>query len=274
MPLLTLTTDIGQQDFLVGAIKGQLLTANPSLSITDITHYLPQENFAHSAYICNNAFKFFPAATFHIILLNVFEIKDAHFILAEYNNQFILCPNNGIITMIVGAIPKKIVTLPILNARTLLEITQILANTITDLCNGKSLQSIGTNGLSIVEKATLKPLISNDWMEGQILFVDNFENVVINITKEEFEHERKGRNFKIVFKRNEVVETISDNYSTVNEGEPLAFFNSAGYLELAINNGNIAGLFGLKSFNEKMYKHGTAVQNKSFYETVRIFFEK
>ena len=44
MPLLTLTTDIGQQDFLVGAIKGQLLTANPTLNIADITHYFDRSH--------------------------------------------------------------------------------------------------------------------------------------------------------------------------------------------------------------------------------------
>jgi S-adenosylmethionine hydrolase len=273
MPLLTLTTDIGQQDFIVGAIKGQLLTAIPNLTIADITHYLPQDNFAHAAYICNNAFKYYPIDTFHLILLDVFDTKVGHFILSKFNNQCIICPDNGILTMIAGTIPEQTVTIPIINARTLTEITQLLTNAISALINGKTMKSIGTQGLSIVEKSMLRPMIGNDWIEGQILFIDNFENAIINITQVEFEQERKGRNFKIIFKRNEVVNTISNNYSTVNEGENLAWFNSAGYLELSINKGNMAGLFGLENFNEKMYKQGMAVQNKWVYQTVRIFFE-
>lgn len=273
MPLLTLTTDIGQQDFIVGAVKGQLLTALPNLTIADITHYLPQDNFAHAAYICNNAFKYFPPDTFHLILLDVFDSKTGHFVLSKYNDQCIICPDNGIISMIAGHIPKQTVTIPVINANTLTEITQLLTNAITNLINGKSMKEIGTQGLSIVEKGTLKPMIGKDWIEGQILFIDNFENAIINITKEEFEKERQGRNFKIIFKRNEVVNTISNNYSNVNEGESLAWFNSAGYLELSINKGNVAGLFGLENFNEKMHKQGIAVQNKWVYQTVRIFFE-
>lgn len=273
MPLLTLTTDIGQQDYLVGAVKGQLISKNQSLNMIDITHYLPQENFPHAAYICSNAFKHFPAATFHLVLLNVFETKGGHFIIAEHNDQYIICPDNGILTMIAGSIPKKVVTLPIINASTLLEITAIIANAIHEIVNGKTIDSIGTNAFNIVEKIMLKPMIGNDWIEGQILFVDNFENVVINITKAEFEHERKGRNFKIIFKRNEVIDNISNNYASVNEGENLAHFNSAGYLELAMNKGNMAGLFGLKSFNEKMYQQGATVQNNWFYQTIRVFFE-
>jgi len=58
----------------------------------------------------------------------------------------------------------------------------------------------------------------------------------------------------------------------VGEGELLAWFNSAGFLELAMNKGNMAGMFGLQGFSEKMSK-GTALQNKWFYQTVKIFFE-
>jgi len=273
MPLLTLTSDIGQQDYIVGAIKGQLVSTNQALNIVDVTHYLPQENFPHAAYICSNAFKHFPKGTFHVVLVNVFETKGGHFILAEHNNQYIICPDNGILTMITGSIPKKLVTLPVINATTFLEITQTIANAVAAIINGKTINDIGTNGLSIVEKLMLKPMIGNDWIEGQILFIDNFENVVINITKAEFEQERKGRKFKIVFKRNEVIESLSNNYSSVDEGQNLAHFNSAGYLELSMNKGNMAGLFGLKNYNEKMQQQGNAVQNNWFYQTVRVFFE-
>ncbi|HPH23828.1 MAG TPA: SAM-dependent chlorinase/fluorinase [Chitinophagaceae bacterium] len=273
MPLLTLTTDIGQQDYIVGAIKGQLLSAIPNLTIADITHYLPQDNFEHAAYICGNAFKYYPNDTFHLVLINAFDSKTGHFVLSKVNNQCIICPDNGILSIIAGTVPEQTVTIPIINARTLIEITQILTNAIAELINGKAMKSIGTQGLAIVEKARLRPMIGNDWIEGQILFIDNFENAIINITEAEFEEERKGRNFKIIFKRNEVVNTISTNYSKANEGEYLAWFNSAGYLELSINKGNIASLFGLENFNEKMHKHGRSVQNKWVYQTVRIFFE-
>ena len=82
--------------------------------------------------------------------------------------------------------------------------------------------------MQIVEKLRLKYVTSPTTMEGQILYIDNFENVIVNITKEDFERERKGRNFKIVFKRDEVIDTISDTYACVPQGEKVAFFNSSG----------------------------------------------
>jgi S-adenosylmethionine hydrolase len=65
-----------------------------------------------------------------------------------------------------------------------------------------------------------------------------------------------------------VINTISETYANVKEGEKLALFNSAGYLEIAINKGNAAGLFGLQGFNEKSQNQ----QTRLFYQTVRIQF--
>ena len=65
MPVLTLTSDIGQQDFLVGAVKGQLLQVNPNFSIVDISHNLSPFNYPQAAYVCRSAIKNFPAGTFH-----------------------------------------------------------------------------------------------------------------------------------------------------------------------------------------------------------------
>ena len=77
--------------------------------------------------------------------------------------------------------------------------------------------------------------------------------MVVNITREEFEEQRKGRSFKIVFKRDEVIEKISETYADVQEGEKLALFNSAGYLEIAINKGNAAGLLACRAIPKNQF---------------------
>ncbi len=273
MPILTLTTDIGQQDYLVGAIKGQFLQADATTNINDITHYLSPYNYLQAAYTCKNSFRHYPVNTFHLVIINLFEDAANGMLLAKHNNQFIACPNNGILTMITNERPREIVTLPPTanNSKGLLAYTQTVATAYGAILKGENLNNIAAPVVNLVEKYPLRSMLGENWMEGQIIFIDNFENVVVNITKEEFEEQRKGRSFKILFSR-EVITELSDNYSTVSEGELLAWFNSAGYLELAMNRGNMAGLFGLQGFSEKTNK-GTALQNKWFYQTVKIFFE-
>lgn len=274
MPLLTLTTDIGTNDYLPGAIKGQLLTANPALNIVDITHGLSPFNYPQAAYICNNAFKHFPEGTFHIVLINLFENLSRHALIALHNSQYIFCPDNGILTMITGMKPEKIVSININTAKgfSTLQYTQTLANTIAYLSGGKNMEEVGTLITNIEEKYPLRATYGSNYIEGQIIFIDNFENVVVNITREEFEEQRKGRNFKINFTRNEIINSLSENYASVVPGEKLAWFNAAGYLEIAVNKGNMAGLFGLQGFID-IGAPGAAIQNKWLYQTVRIFFE-
>jgi S-adenosyl-L-methionine hydrolase (adenosine-forming) len=275
MPLLTLTSDIGPQDYLVGAVKAQLLKVNPQFTIIDISHNIPPFNYPQAAYVCRNAIKNFPPYTYHLILVNLFEVKPEQLLLAFHRDQYFLSADNGLLTMILEEKPEMIIGIPLDKTitRNTLYCTEVMANTINQLANGKSIKSIGEPDISYIEKNPLRPLLGDNWIEGQIIFIDNFENVVVNITRDQFEEQRKGRHFKIVFKRDEVIETISETYADVAEGEKLALFNSAGYLEIAINKGNAAGLFGLKGFSEKTRQVSSILQTQLFYQTVRIFFE-
>jgi S-adenosylmethionine hydrolase len=274
MPLLTLTSDIGQQDFLVGAVKGQLLQASEGFSIIDITHHLSPFNYPEAAYVCRNAIKNFPAGSFHLVLVNLFDERPEHMLLAEHNGHYIGCADNGLLTMILEEVPQKVVSLTLdkTQQKNTLYCTTIFIKAFNQLVEGKPIELVGDPSVSIQVKNPLKPMLGNNWIEGQIIFIDNFENVIVNITKEDFEEQRKGRSFKIVFKRDEVIDKVSETYADVNEGEKLALFNSAGYLEIAINKGNAAGLFGLQGYSEKQQQH-QYMSNRTFYQTVKVYFE-
>lgn len=277
MPLLTLTSDIGEHDFLAGAMKGQLMQSNEEFTIIDITHSLSPFNYPQAAYVCRNAIKNFAAGTFHLILVNIFDERPEHLLLAEHNGHYIGCADNGLITMVLEEAPQKVVALPLgkTNQKNTLFCINVFAKAFNDIIKGKSLEEIGDASVSIKVKNPLKPMLGNNWIEGQIIFIDNFENVIVNINKEEFEEQRKGRSFTIVFKRDEVIDKISETYADVAEGEKLAIFNSAGYLEIAINKGNAAGLFGLQGFSEKQQQYAQQQfnNNRLFYQTVKVYFQ-
>jgi S-adenosyl-L-methionine hydrolase (adenosine-forming) len=275
MPLLTLTSDIGNQDYLVGAVKAKLLQTNPEFTFIDISHSVPPFNYPQAAYICRSAFTHFPDFTYHLILINLFETKPDHLLLAFQNNQYFLCADNGLLGMILETKPELVIGIPLDKnvIRNTLHCADIMGQTVNKLVNGESIKNIGIPDISIIEKNHLRPLLGEAWIEGQIIFIDNFENVIVNITREQFEEQRKGRSFKIIFKRDEVIDRISESYADTYEGEKLALFNSAGYLEIAINKGNAAGLFGLKGYSEKTSKISNIMQTRLFYETVKIYFE-
>ncbi|OJU22768.1 MAG: hypothetical protein BGN92_04425 [Sphingobacteriales bacterium 41-5] len=274
MNFITLTSDIGHTDYLVGAIKAQLLQVNPDLQLVDISHNISPFNLFQASYVCRGAFKNFPEFTFHLVLVNLFDRKPKNLLLVFHKNQYIMCPDNGLLNMILEEKPEMVMGIPMdkKSAKSTLYITGLMAQTIKRIIDGESIEKIGVPDVTFREKNPLQPIENSDLIEGQIIFIDNFENVIVNITRKQFETQRKERNFKIHFLRDEVIDKISESYADVPEGEKLAYFNSADYLEIAINKGNAAGLFGLKGFSEKDRQSSIIKQNQLLYQTVKVYF--
>ena len=220
MPLLTLTSDIGHQDYLVAAVKAQLLQIDPGFTIIDISHSIAPFNYPQTAYICRSAFKNFPDYTYHIILVNLFEKKPEQLLLAFHHNQYYLCADNGLLNMVLEEKPEMIIGIPLDKSanKNTTYCAGIMGKIVSQLASGESILNIGTPDISYIEKNHLRPLLDNNWIEGQIIFIDNFENVIVNITREQFEQQRKGRSFRIVFKRDEVIDRISESYADVHPG--------------------------------------------------------
>ena len=275
MPLITLTSDIGSPDYLVGVVKAQLLQINPEFQIVDISHNIPPFNYPQAAYVCRSAIKNFPDFTYHLILVNLFEKKPEQLLLAFHQNQYLLCADNGLLTMILEETPEMVIGIPLEKSkpRNTISLTEVMGRAVNQLVQGEGIRQIGLPDPVYMEKRHLRPALDESFIEGQIIFIDNFENVIVNITHEQFEEQRKGRSFRIVFKRDEMIDRISESYADVPEGEKLALFNSAGYLEIAINKGNAAGLFGLKGFSEKNSQASSRMQGQLSYQTVRVHFE-
>jgi S-adenosylmethionine hydrolase len=260
MALLTLTSDIGSPDYLVGAIKAQLLQLSNDFQLIDISHNIPPFNYTQAAYVCRSAIRHFPPHTFHLIMVDLFGTKPNQLLLAFHQEHYFICADNGLLSMILEDTPEIVMGIPLDEGtpRTTLQVTTIM---------GQPILTIGKPDISFAEKKHLRPTIEQQYIEGQIIFIDGFENVIVNITKNQFEENRKGRGFKIVFRGDETIDQLSESYADVAEGEKLAFFNSAGYLEIAINKGNAAGLFGLKGFSER------SRQSQLAYQTVRVYFQ-
>src|ERR1700759_4946307 len=141
MALLTLTSDIGQQDYLVGAVKGQLAQIDPSFRVMDISHDLSPFNYPQAAYICRNAIRHFPPHTFHIILVNLFEKKPEQLLLAFHKEQYPLCADNGLLTMILEGRPEMVIGLPLdkTAVKNTLHCVRVMGQAIAQLINGAGL---------------------------------------------------------------------------------------------------------------------------------------
>ena len=98
-----------------------------------------------------------------------------------------------------------------------------------------------------VKRMELKSVLQANMIRGSVIYVDGYGNATTNIRKLEFEKIQKGRDFTILFGReDEMIKKISLKYTDVPVPEKLALFGENNLLQIAINKGFASKLHGLK----------------------------
>ncbi|MFT5165049.1 MAG: S-adenosylmethionine hydrolase [Saprospiraceae bacterium] len=242
MPLVTFTSDLGLADYYVAVVKGTLLSHNPALNIIDISHNVKSFDIVQGAYILKNAYNSFPKGTIHLVSINDHYKKDRCFLAARYDGHYFIGPDNGIFSLIFEQSPDVIYELegdPGVLAQ------DIFARAVKHISGSMPFNEIGILVDEIDERITFQPITNPELIKGTVVYSDNYENIIVNISKELFDKTGKKRKYNIYFKRFEPITKISFSYADVPIGETLCLFNSAGLLEIAINKGKAASLLGL-----------------------------
>src|SRR5437762_3751741 len=100
MPIITLLTDFGSQDYFVGAMKGVILSINPEALIVDITHEIPPQDIQAAAFNLLAGYKSFPDGTIHVAVVDPGVGSDRQPLLIECAGQFFIGPDNGIFSWV------------------------------------------------------------------------------------------------------------------------------------------------------------------------------
>lgn len=246
MAIITLTSDWGTRDHYLAAVKGKLIRSIPGVSIVDISHHIPPFNSSQAAFILKNCHADFPEETIHIIGINTEESDKFPHIIAEYNNQFFIGTDNGIFSLIFASEPSQIIELNIpqdSDKFTFSTYTRFIRAAV-EIARGTALASLGEPLKKLQQKLTFQPITEKDSIKGLVIYVDNYENIITNITEDVFRKIAGSRSYRILL-RGESIDRLRDSYMDVPVGDVVALFGSHGHLEIAINQGNASSLLGL-----------------------------
>jgi S-adenosyl-L-methionine hydrolase (adenosine-forming) len=246
MPIITLTSDWGLKDHYLGAVKGAIMSRLPEALIIDITHSIPSFNSEQAAFILKNAFQSYPKGTVHIIAVNTEESDKFPHTAIAYNGHFFIGTDNGIFSLLCDKTPDKIVEIQVPQDTDYFTFStrDRFVKVAVHLAKGGKIEDLGKVKNKILEKILLNPVIDPNVIKGHVMYIDSYENVITNITEPVFKENRQERKFSIKFRSYEI-KKISRSYQDVPPGEILALFDSNRYLEIAMNQGNAAGLLGL-----------------------------
>lgn len=248
MAIITLTTDFGHKDHFVGAIKGTILNNLPEVSIVDISHAINPFNIQECAYILKNAYRSFPMGSVHVVGVDSELSPENQHIVVLVDGHYFVSANNGVISLITSEIePEKVmqVNIPNLNSASF-PVLDVFVQVACHIARGGKLEVIGKPFDALRELKEFEPRITNDGKTiiGNVIYIDNYGNVITNIQRSLFEAYRNGRDFEIIARTNKI-KTIHNSYNGIinynlekgqrrGPGDALALFNSAAYLELAI----------------------------------------
>jgi len=245
MPIITLTSDWGHKDHYLAAVKGRIISQLPGTDIIDISHEIKPFSLKETSFIIRNCYNNFPAGTVHLIAVRTESSRENPHLAALYDGQYFLCGDNGLFSLIFDYKPQKLVVLSNDNIKyPTFSAHDSLVGAAVHLAGGKSIEELGQQTDEWIQKTQLQPVVSGNVIKGVVVYVDNYENVITNISKELFEEVGKGRKFLIEC-RSEEVNRIFNNYSEAGVGDIMALFSHTGFLEIAINHDHASSLLGL-----------------------------
>src|ERR687885_2586489 len=179
-PVIALLTDFGTRDHYAGTMKGVALGICPDVTLVDITHDLPAHDVLAGALELAASYKYFPAGTIFLVVVDPGVGSARRGIAAEAGDYKFVAPDNGVLTLALEEhAPKKVVELSERRyARATVSRTfegrDRFAPAAAWLAKGVELTALGRPAGTIQRADLPAPRIAPDAIEGEVLRIDRF----------------------------------------------------------------------------------------------------
>lgn len=244
MPIVTLLTDFGTSDHYVGVMKGVILARCSGATLVDITHEVPAWDIASGAYLLAEAWRWFPAGTTHLVVVDPGVGSSRRALAARANGHVFITPDNGILTMALAGCDTEVHEItsgdffhqPL---STTFHGRDLFAPAAAEAAKGREIHTFGPAITDWVRLNIAEPVPATDrqW-NGAVLHVDRFGNVITNFRFGQFPAPAS------ITISGQIIADFASAYAASPPGKLFAIAGSSGYWELSINNGDAAQELG------------------------------
>ena len=244
--IVTLTTDFGWRDPYVAQLKGVLLDRCEDVRIHDLTHEIAPHDVLEGALFLASAVPTFPPGTVHLAVVDPGVGTARRAIAATFGGQHLLCPDNGLLTLLARRAPleaTRSIENPALRREPLSPTfhgRDLFAPAAAHLACAGTLDDLGPPLDQLVELPVPEPRIEDRTAQGEVIHIDRFGNAITNLARSAIE-ERRWVRIATTRQRLPLLRTYGD----VAPGQALALVGSADLLELAVREGSAAATLGL-----------------------------
>lgn len=242
MPIITVLTDFGTEDYFVGTMKGVVLSRNPEVVLVDITHTVPPHDVRTGAFTLGAFYPYFPSGSIHLAVVDPGVGSERRPLLVEAGGHLFVGPDNGIFSMVLDRDPAACVR-HVTNAEYVLPARSptfhgrdIFAPVCAALSLGVAPERLGPVVTDPVRfQFTQVETAPDGTMVGAIIHVDHFGNCVTNFASDQIREKSRGRPVRLQVGE-VVIERFVSHYGEASGGplEPFLIAGSAGFLEISL----------------------------------------
>lgn len=250
-PIITLTTDYGTNDHLVGVMKGVVLSINPDAHIVDITHGVIPYDVLDGALTIGQAYKYFPPKTIHVVVVDPGVGTTRRPILVASDQHYLVAPDNGVLSSVYDqteALYGWHITAehyfrnPVSST---FHGRDIFAPVAAWLSKSWQTASFGEPITDFVRFAIPKPKAAGNTIKGIVLRIDAFGNLMTNFTTQDVPAFAAADGKFTIRAGTAQISKVLPTFAQGAAGEPIGVIGSSGYLEISVNKGNAARTLGL-----------------------------
>jgi len=246
MKTIALITDFGSGDYFIGVLKGVIKKINPEVEILDISNDIPSYNILSASFVVEKSFRYFPCGTIFLVVVDPGVGSERKIIVVTYNNNYFIAPDNGVLTPILNKKDKVVRIIDnkkyfLINGYSTFEARDKMAPVAAYISAGVDIKEITTKTSVYVLNSDYFPKKSLDIIEGRIVYIDKFGNIITNITEDllfDTQKESGFSKFMLEIDRREI-KIFKRSYSDGSE-EPFMLIGSHGNLEIAMNKNSVA----------------------------------
>ena len=250
-PIITLTTDYGTDDHLVGVLKGVILKINPEVQIVDITHGVTPFDLLDGAMAIANAYAYFPPRTIHVVVVDPGVGTERRPLLVSGQNQYFIAPDNGVLSAVYEKEQNFVVRHLTAEHYFLQPVSKtfhgrdIFAAVAGWLSKNWQPASMGEGITDFKRFALPRPKEADGLLKGVVLKVDSFGNLITNLRSEDLPEGALEKGEIKLQVGNHAVSKLVQTFANGNAGEAIAYLGSSGLVEIGVNKGSASKTLGI-----------------------------
>jgi S-adenosylmethionine hydrolase len=249
--IITLTTDFGPSSRYIGAMKGVILSINPRATIVDLSHAVPARDIRAGAITLAETAPWYPAGTIHVAVIDPGVGSKRRIVYAQIGQHHYIAPDNGLLSRLaMMERPSKMISveepkhwMPAVS-RTF-HGRDIMSPVAARLSLGLAPEELGRPQPQLVEIPWAEVEQVPNRIEGEVIEVDSFGNLITNITRGMLDG-LPNRDAVLISCEEHETQGI---FATFADQPPMTFMahvGSTGRLELAIVDENASAMLGVK----------------------------